>query len=98
MEMSMKRRSKVIATALAAIMAAATLGFASSAEAQGWGMMGGYGPGYYGHMGYGRGYGPRGMMRGYGPGYRWGGHHRGDYGRGTGPGYGRMGGYNCWRW
>ena len=92
----MTRRSTLLATALMAGLAAAAFGFSAPASAQGWGMMGGYGPGYYGHMGYG-GYGP-GWMHGYGPGYRWGRHYRGyrgGYGRGYGRGYGP--GY-CWGW
>ena len=98
----MKRKSLLVATAAAAILGAATLSLGSSAQAHptgGWGMMGGYGPGY-GHMGYGGGwgymgpammggYGP-GWMHGYGPGYRQGPRgpgYRGGYGPGYGPGW-----------
>ena len=68
----MKRKSLLIGTAVAAVLGAAALGLSSSAQAHpvggGWGMMGGYGPGY-GHMGYGSGWGYMGpgMMGGYGP-------------------------------
>ena len=86
----MTRKSTLLATALVAGLAATAIGFSSPASAQGWGMMGGYGPGYYGHMGYGPGYGPGWMHRdGYGPRYRYHGRNRGY--RGYGPGYGW-----CW--
>jgi hypothetical protein len=87
---------------LVAAAALAAAAFASPLQAQpygpGYGMMGGYGPGYMMH-GYGMGpgmmggYGPgwgRGMMGGYGPGYMmrgWGG------GYGMGPGMMRGYGY-----
>jgi hypothetical protein len=92
MEDLMKRRSLVIGTVVAGVLAAGTVGYVSFAKAQpygGWGMMGGYGPGmmqgYGPGMGYGRmqGYGP-GMMGGYGPGHGQG--MMGGYGPGYGPG------------
>ena len=88
----MTRKSLLIAAAVAALLAA---GSVQGAQAQGYGPMGGYGPGYYGHMGYGSGYGPGWMHRnwrggsrnGYGPGYRRG--QAGGYGDGYGcPGWG----------
>jgi hypothetical protein len=87
MEVEMTRKKTLLAATLAAGLAAAALG--TPALAQGWGMMGGYGPGYsdrtdYG-PGYGSGYGP-GWMQRYGPGYRHPARYRG-YGRGYGPGW-----------
>jgi hypothetical protein len=67
----------------AAAVAFAVAGFAVAADAQPYGMMGGYGPGYGMMQGYGPGYG---MMRGYGYGP---GPMMGGYGPGYGPGYGQ---------
>ena len=80
----MKMRNTLIGFGIAAALAAAVGTYSVTASAHdtdyGWGMMGGYGPGYN----QGNGYGP---MPGYGPGY---GHMRG-YARGNGqryaPGY-----------
>lgn len=95
----MKTKSMLLATAVAAILAATTV-FGSSAQAQsyggGWGMMGDYGPGYYGHMGYGPGYGP-GWRHRHSPAYRY--RTRNGYSRADGVGYGPgwRGGYgHCW--
>ena len=85
---------KCLMVATATVIGLAAVVIDSPAEAQGYGMMGGYGPGY-GMMGggygpgymMGPGYGP-GMMGGYGPGWMMG----GGWGRGYGPGYGMMGG------
>ena len=79
----MKRKSIIIAAALAATVGAGALALSGTSFAQpyggmGPGMMGGGGPGY----GSGQGYGP-GMMGGGGPGY----------GGGQGYGPGMMGGY-----
>ena len=93
------RTTTRMGTAIAAALAAATIGLAAPAVAQpygyGPGMMGGYGQGYAygpGMMG-GYGYGP-GMMGGYGPGMMGGGY---GYGpgmmRGYGYGPGMMRGY-----
>jgi hypothetical protein len=104
----MKTRNTLIGLGIAAALVAASYSVTASAQGAGyggWGMMGGYGPGYsqdyrYGPM-HGYGYGPRG---GYGPGYG----HMYRYGpgrqaQGYGPGYhmrewggygpGMMGGY-----
>jgi hypothetical protein len=67
---------------LIAASALAVVALANPLQAQPYGMMGGYGPGYMMGPGYGMGYG---MMGGYGPGY--------GMMRGYGPGYGMMGGY-----
>ena len=76
----------------AAAFALATAGTGSvHAQPYGYGMMGGYGPGYM--MGPGYGYG---MMGGYGPGWMMGPGMMGGYGGGYGPGYmmrGYGGGY-----
>jgi hypothetical protein len=104
MEVTMKRKSMLLGTTVAVVLAAATLGLGATAQAHGWG----YGPGYYGHMGYGGGwgsmgpgmmggYGP-GWMHSYGPGYRhvpWGRGYRGGYSGVNGPGWG---GYGCGTW
>ncbi len=62
----MKRKSILFATAVAAVLGAGA--FAASSQAQsygpGWGMMGGYGPGWMHGYGSGRGYGPGWMMQG----------------------------------
>jgi hypothetical protein len=97
MEVNMKRRSIVLATVVAAGLAAAAYGVAQ-AQPYGGMMGGGYGPGpgMMGGNGPGPGYGPGWMHRGdgngqgYGPGYM----HRGGYGPGWmrgGQGYGP-----CW--
>jgi hypothetical protein len=80
---------KLCMLTVSTVIAATTLGFNATAQAQ---MMGGYGGGYgpgWGMMGgYGGGYGPGyGMMGGYGPGYG-----PGMMGGGYGPGWGMMGG------
>jgi hypothetical protein len=84
------KRTTIIATAAAAALAAAAIGYGSFATAQpygGPGMMGGYGPG----MGWGRG-----MMGGYGPGGGPGGGSGPEncpfYGQGPGGGPGGPGG------
>jgi hypothetical protein len=103
MEVIMKRKSIIIAAALAATVGAAALAFDTPSFAQpynggGWGMMGGYGPGPGMMGGYGPGYGPGrgpgpgygpgpGMMGGYGPGWMHG---------GNGPGWMRGGNAPCW--
>jgi hypothetical protein len=99
------RARTLIGAGLAVALAGAALSYELPASAQGWGMMGGYGPGY-GHMGgwgggpgagqwncpafaQGGGYGPGG----YGPSYHmrgWG----GGYGPGMMQGYGYGPGYN----
>jgi hypothetical protein len=97
-------RSKLLIAGLAVALAGATWLSQQPAAAQGWGMMGGYGPGY--HMGWGgesgAGYGPwncPGFAQannggpGYGPGYGMRGWRGGGYGpgyhmRGWGGGYG----------
>jgi len=99
MEVGMTRRKTFLATALLAGLAAATLGFGSTAaQAHGFGgswgygymgpgMMWGYGPDYHG------GYGP-GWMQGYGPDYRSGRRYRGyrhAYGRRYSPAWGGYG-------
>jgi hypothetical protein len=80
MEVIMKRKSIVIAAALAATVGAAALVFDTPSFAQpyggGWGMMGGYGPGRGAGPGYGRG--PGWMHGGYGHGWM----HGQDYGPG----------------
>jgi hypothetical protein len=69
--------------------AIAAAGLAGLAQAQPYGMMGGYGPGYGMMGGYGPGYG---MMGGYGPGYMMGpGYGPGMMGYGGGYGPGMMG-------
>jgi hypothetical protein len=100
----MKRKSIVIAAALAATVGAAALAFNSSSYAQGWGymgpgMMGGNWQGNGSGQGYGmmNSYGPGWMhSQGYGPGWM---HSRG-YGssQGYGPGWMHGGrGYGpCW--
>jgi hypothetical protein len=89
MEVIMKRKSIIIAAAVAATVGATALVFGSSSYAQPYG--GGYmGPGMMGGYGGGPGYGP-GMMGDYGPGWMYG---RDGYGpgymhggQGYGPGY-----------
>ncbi len=70
----MKRKSILIATAVAAVLGAGA--FAASSQAQsyrpGWGMMGGYGPGWMHGYGPARGYGPGSMMQGDGTPPCWG--------------------------
>ena len=83
------RTRTLIGVAVAAALAGALWIYQSPASAQGWGMMGGYGPGY--HMGWDGGPGwncpafardeSSGPTGGYGPGY----HMRG-WGGGYGPG------------
>src|SRR5512135_3251663 len=85
------RTRTLIGAGLAVALGGAIWSYQSPASAQGWGMVGGYGPGY-GHMGgWGGGNGPwncpafgQNDGQGYGPGY----HMRGWRG-GYGPGYDR---------
>ncbi len=85
----MKARKTVVAVLAGAAIAVAAVAYAHPG---GWGMGGGYGPGYgmmgggYGPGGDGCGFGPGGFSGGHGPGMMGGGYGPGMMGGGYGPG------------
>ena len=86
----MRTRTLIGAGLAVTLAAAAAWGYQSTASADGWGMMGGYGYGH-GMMG-GYGYGPGyGHMRGWGDGPGAGPWNCPAFARGNGPGYGPQG-------